>query len=113
MTKNPSPHNPLLQEWNTPFNIAPFDQVSPEHFRPAVEYAIEVARREVDEIVASQAEPGFVNTIEALERAVDHGFADSAHILADPDLEALRTSHEHAARLQALVQRLRPGAPEA
>ena len=69
MTKNPSPHNPLLQEWNTPFNIAPFDQVSPEHFRPAVEYAIEVARREVDEIVASQAEPGFVNTIEALERA--------------------------------------------
>jgi len=69
MTANPSQPNPLLKEWNTPFSIAPFDQISPEHFRPAVEHAIEVARREVDEIVACNAEPGFGNTIESLEQA--------------------------------------------
>ncbi len=67
MTDNPTQPNPLLQEWNTPFSIAPFDQISPEHFKPAVEHAIEVARREIDEIVACNAEPGFGNTIEALE----------------------------------------------
>ncbi|MCK7533252.1 MAG: hypothetical protein MZV63_20585 [Marinilabiliales bacterium] len=43
--------------------------ISAEHFRPAVEHAIEVARREIDEIVACNAEPGFANTIEALEKA--------------------------------------------
>ncbi len=69
MTTTHTPPNPLLQEWNTPYSIAPFDQISPEHFRPAVEHAIEVARREVDEIVACNAEPGFENTIEALEKA--------------------------------------------
>lgn len=64
------PHpNPLLQEWNTPFNIPPFDQIRPEHFKPAVENAIEVARAEIDKIVACDTEPGFANTIEALEQA--------------------------------------------
>ncbi|MRR19606.1 M3 family peptidase [bacterium] len=69
MTANPTHHNPLLQDWNTPFNIAPFDRISPEHFKPAVEHAIEVARREIDTIVDCNAEPGFENTIEALENA--------------------------------------------
>ncbi|MDZ7635899.1 MAG: hypothetical protein U5L72_16275 [Bacteroidales bacterium] len=70
MTTTPTlPPNPLLQEWNTPFSIAPFEQISPEHFKPAVEHAIEVARREVDEIVACKAEAAFGNTIEALEHA--------------------------------------------
>jgi len=61
--------NPLLIEWNTPFGIAPFDLIRPEHFKPAVEEAIATARREIDQIVSDPAEPGFTNTIEALEKA--------------------------------------------
>ncbi|MFZ2286666.1 MAG: M3 family metallopeptidase [Bacteroidales bacterium] len=65
---HPEP-NPLLQEWNTPFNIPPFDLIRAEHFKPAVENAIETARREIDEIVLNDTEPDFENTIEALENA--------------------------------------------
>ena len=64
---NPNP-NPLLQEWNTPFNIAPFDLIKPEHYKPAVEQAIEMARLEIDNIIADPAEPDFRRTIESLER---------------------------------------------
>jgi len=61
--------NPLLQEWTTPFNIPPFGFIRPEHFQPAVEEAISIAMREIDEITNNQAEPDFANTIETLERA--------------------------------------------
>ncbi|MFN2336673.1 MAG: M3 family metallopeptidase, partial [Bacteroidales bacterium] len=69
MTATTTAPNPLLQEWNTPFTIPPFDLIRPEHFKPAVEHAIEVVRREIDEIVSTNEEPGFVNSIETLERA--------------------------------------------
>jgi peptidyl-dipeptidase Dcp len=65
----PSAPNPLLSDWNTPFNIAPFDLIRPGHFKPAVDEAIKIAMREIDNIVADPAEPGFRNTIEALENA--------------------------------------------
>jgi peptidyl-dipeptidase Dcp len=61
--------NPLLTKWSTPFGIAPFDLIKAEHFRPAIEAAIEVARGEIDSIAANNAEPDFHNTIEALEDA--------------------------------------------
>ncbi|HWR74349.1 MAG TPA: hypothetical protein VN276_01830, partial [Bacteroidales bacterium] len=61
--------NPLLRKWNTPFNIAPFELIKAEHFKPAIENAIEVARGEIDAIVANTAEPDFHNTVEALEKA--------------------------------------------
>jgi peptidyl-dipeptidase Dcp len=63
MTQN----NPLLQEWTTPFAIAPFNLITPEHFKPAVEEAIAIARKEVEDIVACPDQPDFRNTIEALE----------------------------------------------
>ena len=69
MTSDHTEPNPLLQEWNTPFNIPPFDLIRAEHFKPAVENAIETARREIDEIVLTDTEPDFENTIEALENA--------------------------------------------
>ncbi|MRR23931.1 M3 family peptidase, partial [bacterium] len=61
--------NPLLIEWNTPFGIAPFNLISPEHFKPAVEEAIAIARNEIDQIVSDPTEPDFTNTVEALEKA--------------------------------------------
>ena len=61
--------NPLLTKWSTPFGIAPFELIKAEHFKPAIEAAIEVARGEIDTIAANNAEPDFHNTIEALEKA--------------------------------------------
>ena len=62
-------NNPLLEEWTTPFAIPPFDLIRPEHFKPAVEEAIAITRKEIDEIVACPGQPDFRNTIEALENA--------------------------------------------
>ena len=64
-----NPDNPLLTDWTTPFQIAPFDLIRPEHFKPAVKEAISVAKNEIEQIVANPGEPDFINTLEALERA--------------------------------------------
>lgn len=61
--------NPLLQDWNTPFQIAPFDQISDEHFAPAMVEALKLHRQEIDAIAGSQEPASFANTIEALEAA--------------------------------------------
>ena len=62
-------NNPLLQEWTTPFAIPPFDLIRPEHFKPAVEEAIAIARKEIEDIVRCPENPDFHNTVEALENA--------------------------------------------
>ena len=60
--------NPLLVEWDTPYQTAPFDQIKLEHYEPAFEAAIACSRAEVEAIVNNPKEPTFINTIEALER---------------------------------------------
>ena len=44
--------NPLLQSWDTPHGIPPFDRVRAEHYRPAFEHAMQTHRAEVDAIAA-------------------------------------------------------------
>jgi len=61
--------NPLLQDWTTPFGIAPFDRVSDADFAPAVETALAAHRTEIDAIATNPAPADFTNTIEALEAA--------------------------------------------
>lgn len=61
--------NPLVQEWNTPFQTPPFDSIRTEDYEPAILYAIEEAKKEVNAIIVNRAVPGFENTIVALERA--------------------------------------------
>ncbi|WP_138932891.1 M3 family metallopeptidase [Roseovarius arcticus] len=61
--------NPLLDTWDTPFAIAPFDRVSDADFAPALETALTLARAEVAAIAEGPAAPTFENTIEALEAA--------------------------------------------
>ena len=61
--------NPLLEPWDTPFSLPPFDRIEDTHFRPAVEAALEDARARVDAIANSEEAPSFANTIEALEEA--------------------------------------------
>jgi peptidyl-dipeptidase Dcp len=59
--------NPLLEEFNTPYNSAPFSKIKNEHFKPAFEEAIKLAKQEVDAITSNPEEPTFENTLEALD----------------------------------------------
>ena len=61
--------NPLLQDWNTPFELAPFDKISDDDFEPALDQALAAHRKEIDAIASSDAAPTLGNTIEALEQA--------------------------------------------
>jgi peptidyl-dipeptidase Dcp len=61
--------NPLLQDWTTPFGIAPFDAVADDDFAPAVDAALTAHSAEIDAIAANPAAADFANTIEALEAA--------------------------------------------
>lgn len=60
-------NNPLLQEWNTPFGVPPFDQIEDEHFEPAFEIAMQEQNENIQAIIDNGEEPNFENTIEALE----------------------------------------------
>ena len=62
-------NNPLLQEFTTPYQTAPFLSIQNEHFKPAIVEAIQLAKAEIDLITAQTEEPTFENTLEALEFA--------------------------------------------
>ncbi|MCG6902464.1 MAG: peptidase M3, partial [Rhodobacter sp.] len=61
--------NPLLADWHTPFQIAPFERISDEDFAPAVAAALTKARANIARIADNPDPAGFANTIEALEQA--------------------------------------------
>lgn len=69
MTGDQPTRNPLLAEWTTPFEGAPFDAIQADHFRPAFDAALADHRCEVAAIAADPAEPDFDNTIAAIERS--------------------------------------------
>ena len=59
--------NPLLQDWKTPFGLAPFDQISDDDFAPALEEALAAHNVEIDAITSNAYPATFANTVEALE----------------------------------------------
>jgi peptidyl-dipeptidase Dcp len=59
--------NPFLRAWETPFEAPPFQQIEPEHFRPAFDLGMAEQRSEIEAITANPAPANFANTIEALE----------------------------------------------
>jgi peptidyl-dipeptidase Dcp len=59
--------NPLLAEWNTPYQTPPFQEIKHEHFIPAIDASLKKAREEADQIINSTETPTFQNTIVALE----------------------------------------------
>jgi len=61
--------NTLLQDWKTPFGIAPFDKVADEDFAPALEDALKAHTAEIDAIASNPEPADFANTVEALEAA--------------------------------------------
>lgn len=62
--------NPLLANWDTPFGLPPFENISDDDFAPAVDAALVDAQANIDAIT-QQEEVTFAGTIEALERATE------------------------------------------
>ncbi|EEX08558.1 peptidyl-dipeptidase dcp [Ruegeria lacuscaerulensis ITI-1157] len=61
--------NPILSDWTTPFEIAPFAEISDDDFAPALEQALQAHTDQIAAIAANPEAPSFANTIEALEAA--------------------------------------------
>jgi len=61
--------NPLLDPWQTPFGLPPFELVRPAHFAPAFAYAMRMHAAEVDAIAEGREPPTFANTLAALDRS--------------------------------------------
>ena len=62
-------NNPLVKDWNTPFQTPPFNEIQNKHYMPAFEYAILLAKKDVANIINQKEEPNFENTIAALDRS--------------------------------------------
>lgn len=93
MTSN----NPLLMPFTAKDQAVPFDQIKVEHYLPALDEAITLAKSNIAKIKANSATPDFENTIVALETvsekadviATIYGNLESAH--SDDAFQALAT----------------------
>ena len=62
------PANPFFSEFNTPFGIAPFEQITIDHYREGMLKAMEEQMKEVESIINNSEAPTFENTIKALDQ---------------------------------------------
>ena len=97
--------NPLLQDWNTPYGLPPFEAAQPAHFAPAFERAFEEHAAEIERIATDGEAPDFDNTIAAFDRSgrllkrVAAMFFNLASSEASPALQAIE--REIAPRMAA------------
>lgn len=59
--------NPFFSEFDTPFQVPPFDKIQEEHYLPAFKEGMELQNMEIEAIVNNPEAPTFENTIEAME----------------------------------------------
>ena len=102
----PAVANPLLAQWKGPYGGVPaFDQVKVEHFKPALEGAMNEARAQIATIANTPAAPTFENTLVALEDtartldAVGTFYGVWASTMNSPDFQAIE--REMAPKLAA------------
>ncbi len=87
--------NPFSREWETPFGVPPFADLTPAHLAAAFPLALAAHDAEIDRIAASTAPVTFPDVVEALERAgqalsrVSAVFYNLASADTDDDLQAL------------------------
>jgi peptidyl-dipeptidase Dcp len=61
--------NPFFSEFNTPFQVPPFDKIKEEHYVPAFIEGMKQHNKEIEAIANNSESPTFENTIEALEKS--------------------------------------------
>ncbi len=87
--------NPLLQRWDTPYGLPPFDAIRAEHFAPAFAQAMRAHRAEIDTIATQAQPPSFDNTIAAFDAAgrlltrIDMLFSNLTASATSPQLQAV------------------------
>ena len=59
--------NPLFKPFDTIHGTVPFSKINNNHWMPAIDRGIKLAKAEIDAIVSNPQAPTFVNTIVALE----------------------------------------------
>lgn len=59
--------NILLQEWDTPFQTAPFSKIKTSDYVPAIKEAIRIHNLEIDSIINNTEAPTFENTVAAFD----------------------------------------------
>lgn len=61
--------NPFLADYDTPYQIPPFDKIEASDYIPALKAGIEQQKAEIDSIVNNPEAPTFENTILAFEKS--------------------------------------------
>jgi peptidyl-dipeptidase Dcp len=59
--------NPFFSQFNTPFNVPPFEKIMAEHYIPAFEKGMDEGRKGLEKILNNSEEPTFENTIDPLD----------------------------------------------
>ena len=67
--QNKNAGNPFMAEYDTPFQVPPFEQIKLEHYKPAFLQGMEEQAAEVAAIVNNPDAPTFENTIVALDQS--------------------------------------------
>jgi peptidyl-dipeptidase Dcp len=65
--KVPVSGNPLLNEYNTPFQVPPFDLINDKDYIPAFKEGIKRQEDEIKQIIENKEKPTFDNTIAAFD----------------------------------------------
>ena len=113
--------NPLLSEFDTPFQVPPFDKIKEEYYLPAFKEGMEQQNMEIEAIVNNPETSTFKNTIEAMEstgsllRRVGNVFGVLNGSMTNEDMQniakeiaPLRSKHRDNIRLNGkLFQRIK------
>jgi peptidyl-dipeptidase Dcp len=59
--------NPFFSQFDTPFNVPPFEKIKAKHYVPAFEKGMAEGRKDLEKILNSKEEPTFQNTIDPLD----------------------------------------------
>ena len=62
------PAIPLFSDFTAPFGIAPFEEITIDHFREGMLKGLEEQKAEIEAIINNTEEPTFENTIKALDQ---------------------------------------------
>ena len=87
--------NPFFSEYTTPYGVPPFDEIKVEHYKPALERAMEENKKEIEAIVNNPEPPTFENTIVALDQSgellskVMYAFSGQASVNTTEEIQAL------------------------
>ncbi len=85
--------NPFFAEWDTPYGMPPFDQIRPEHYKPAYEEAMKRNVAEIEAIIENKDEPSFENVVLAFDNAgamLDHVGSVFGMVNSSDSSDALR-----------------------